>query len=632
MAQSREWERIMKNVKINFSKVCYLIVGISVILIIAIFSNYFDNVKESAWEVKRGIQQGNARFVSGYIEDLFKSRITSLELLADVISDVDISNNEIVSEKIATERALFDNISLVDTEGTLIYGRCNTDKITDDIGFKSAVGGQSAISDNMAIGNNANKELRVFSPVRDKDDNIHFVLVASFLSSTLSDYIEHIDSGEDKCIAVMNSKGRIMYGSSNMEDVYGRGGVSYLAYLKNCGITSPGIGIDDIQYSIRKQEEIFFEYRHDRKSYIATAIPIEFSDGYIIYMSESDSAKSDDEILSSNALNLIRVLAADIFVIFLVLIYFIVNRLITIKLLNNYNILDKLENAIVFDYLIYPKKRIEVHGDFESLFGREFKTLVGEAVYDVYDVVHEDDASIRGRLHKFFDNPDDKFSSEIRVADPEGNYRWYRITGTMINEKKGKVQRFVGRIVNADNQISTEKNLTQRAENDLLTGVLNKKTVESKIAEVIKNDVENRYYIFYMVDLDNFKSVNDTLGHIYGDTAISDTAKFLSEIFHSNSLVGRLGGDEFVVCLWYDAFDEVSLREYVIKKAEKICEVNRRSYTDGASTVKISSSVGISIAPMHGTDFEALYRRADEALYNSKKTGKNKYTIYSQQQ
>ncbi len=68
--------------------------------------------------------------------------------------------------------------------------------------------------------------------------------------------------------------------------------------------------------------------------------------------------------------------------------------------------------------------------------------------------------------------------------------------------------------------------------------------------------------------------------------------------------------------------------EFIIKNAEKICEANRREYSDGANTVKISSSVGISISPRDGRDFELLYRRADEALYNSKNTGKNKYTVF----
>ena len=75
---------------------------------------------------------------------------------------------------------------------------------------------------------------------------------------------------------------------------------------------------------------------------------------------------------------------------------------------------------------------------------------------------------------------------------------------------------------------------------------------------------ESSYRIFFMVDLDNFKNVNDKLGHIMGDKAITDTADKLTEIFHHNAYIGRLGGDEFAVCVKYIAFDKE--KEYAIQK------------------------------------------------------------------
>ena len=81
-------------------------------------------------------------------------------------------------------------------------------------------------------------------------------------------------------------------------------------------------------------------------------------------------------------------------------------------------------------------------------------------------------------------------------------------------------------------------------------------------------------------------------------------------------------------CAGYDAFDEESLMEYIKKKAEKICQANRRAYTNGNETVNITSSVGIAIAPDFGEDFETIYKMADSALYRSKNGGKNCYHIY----
>ncbi|MCI5586619.1 MAG: sensor domain-containing diguanylate cyclase, partial [Lachnospiraceae bacterium] len=260
------------------------------------------------------------------------------------------------------------------------------------------------------------------------------------------------------------------------------------------------------------------------------------------------------------------------------------------------------------------------------------KRFLGECVYDVFDYVHEDDISIRSRLRKFFESGETLFSSELRIKNFNGEYawyEWYKITGTVIRDKEGNNISFVGKLTDADKQIAEEKNLVQRAENDLLTGVFNKKTMEEKITKLLEDRKTDRYYIFFMVDLDNFKNVNDTLGHIYGDKAICDTANVLSEIFKTNAVVGRLGGDEFAVCAIYDSFDEESLSQYIIKKAEEIRKANLRSYTDGASKVDISSSIGIAVSPNDGTDFQSLYKNADMALYESKKSGKNKYTRFS---
>lgn len=162
----------------------------------------------------------------------------------------------------------------------------------------------------------------------------------------------------------------------------------------------------------------------------------------------------------------------------------------------------------------------------------------------------------------------------------------------------------------------------------MLTGVLNKKTMEKRVSLMLKNRGD-KYVIFYMVDLDNFKNVNDTLGHIYGDQAIVETAQCLNKVFANQDCIGRLGGDEFAVCVSYQAFDEQGLLEFIGKKAQEICAGNRRTYTDNASSVSITSSIGVAYAPDMGDSFTELYTQADCALYYSKANGKDQYHIYS---
>ncbi len=621
-------EKNMGNSKVKFSHICYVITGISVILIIAILSNYFRDTKYISREVKKEIQIKGARIASEYINDFFEGRKASLSLLGKCITNLEESNSIMLKKQMSAEADLFDGIVIVDKEGSFIckYGKSGIGNVNKDNAFMQALEGKSTVSEELVTGKNGGQELVIYSPVTGNDGKVSAVLAASLSESTLTSYIEEKITGSGLCAAIINDRGRVMYGSSNVTEVIGKAGTSYFSFIKTCRVITKDIGTDYIQNSMRERKEIFIEYSYAKKDYVSACMPVGINNCYIVYVADAASFGTGNAKFNASSV-LIPILIADIVIIFALLIYHISGRVKLVKLLDNYDILNKQEGAVLFEYTFSPK-RIELFGNFSHVTGEKFQPLVGEAVYDVYEYVHEDDSSIRGRLHEFFDSKEKVFSSEVRVIDKNGSYGWYRLTGTMFRDTDGSCQRFVGKIVNANKQISMEKNLVQRAENDLLTGVLNKKTIEAKITEQLKDRHEGRNYIFFMVDLDNFKNVNDTLGHIFGDKAIADTALALTGIFHSNAFIGRLGGDEFAVFAIYDAFDEESLMEFIIKNAEKICEANRREYSDGANTVKISSSVGISISPRDGRDFELLYRRADEALYNSKNTGKNKYTVF----
>jgi len=622
-------ENIMVNSKVKSSHVFYLITGMSIILIITIFSSYFRDIEKTSWEIKKEIQINNARVAADYISDFFDGRKASLALLGKFISGTGLRDNSQLEEQMSAGADLFDNIVILDTDGSIVYGHCeNID--TEDIDFTSALAGECVVAGKLSKTPSGGNELYIYAPVTDRSGKVEAVLAASLLDTTLSSYIEKKILGNGVCAAIMNSKERIMYGSSNMAEIIGEPGASYFSFIKTCDILTEDAGIEYIQSSIRDNKDIFLNYRYNRNNYISACVPAGINECYLIYIDDAgnDTFGIKDSIFQKTGGLMGKIFIADIILLAGLLIYHIANRTRIMKLLDDYAVIDRQEGAMLFEYTFYPRK-IEVYGDYERLIGKKFNTLKGEEVFEVYDIVHEDDASIRGRLHEFFDSDSNVFSSELRILHTNGEYGWFRLTGIMFRGYSGKCERFIGKIVNANRQISMEKNLVMRAENDLLTGILNKKTIEAKITESLARQHEGRNYIFFMVDLDNFKNVNDTLGHIFGDKAIADTAKVLTGIFHSNSHVGRLGGDEFAVFVIYDAFDEESLMKFIVKSAEKICAGNRREYTDGANTVNISSSVGIAIGPKDGQTFELLYKRADEALYASKNTGKDKYTIYN---
>lgn len=293
-----------------------------------------------------------------------------------------------------------------------------------------------------------------------------------------------------------------------------------------------------------------------------------------------------------------------------------------------YDLIAEQQRTVWLDYHFSPQHLV-VTGDLSDLTGFESLDMMGMEVYDIYNWVNEEVTPLRARIREFFDSGERFLKMDLQIKKLDETYAWYAMTGTLVkNDKTDKNERFVVCLDNVDSQMTQEKELTEKAENDLLTGILNKKTLEYRVAEALTHRVSNENYIFFMIDLDNFKSVNDTLGHIYGDKVLTDAAEKLKKIFPNKAFIGRLGGDEFAVCASFEAFDTQNLTEYMRQKGEQLCDTLRASYFCDDLGVDVSVSIGIAAAPVDGEDFMTIYQKADKALYLSKRSGKDRFNIF----
>lgn len=155
---------------------------------------------------------------------------------------------------------------------------------------------------------------------------------------------------------------------------------------------------------------------------------------------------------------------------------------------------------------------------------------------------------------------------------------------------------------------------------DSLTGVFNRSYIEHKITELIS---ENHVGTMFIMDIDNFKKVNDTLGHIAGDKTLQLFADILRENTRRIDVVGRLGGDEFVIF-----FMDMTTREIALEKARSIINTFWEKFRNTYALEEVSISIGIASCPTDGKTFEALYKNADKALYYIKNKGKNSYHFF----
>ncbi len=215
---------------------------------------------------------------------------------------------------------------------------------------------------------------------------------------------------------------------------------------------------------------------------------------------------------------------------------------------------------------------------------------------------------------------------ELHLKLPDGGDVWYLYHYNIIHDDKGEPVRAIGKMTEVTKQRTQILELSEKARKDQLTGLFNKATTENLIKETLLHTLDGTKHALFIVDIDNFKNINDKLGHMNGDLVLAELSEGLKPLFRSDDIIGRVGGDEFFVFLKnYRPLD------ILYEKSKEVCKLFHKTYSENGFSVEISASIGISLYPEHGKDFDTLYKCADAALYSTKERGKNGLTIFSGQ-
>jgi diguanylate cyclase (GGDEF)-like protein len=170
-----------------------------------------------------------------------------------------------------------------------------------------------------------------------------------------------------------------------------------------------------------------------------------------------------------------------------------------------------------------------------------------------------------------------------------------------------------------------EREISYLAHYDSLTGLANRSTFLAKIEEAsARHRRWNETFNVFMMDLDRFKNVNDTLGHPAGDVLLNETARRLKSILRETDVLARLGGDEFAII----QTGETDQEDGAVDLAHKIIMAVSEPYEIVGNKVQVGVSIGIAFAPDHGIDANDLLKKADLALYRAKSGGRNDYRIF----
>ena len=210
---------------------------------------------------------------------------------------------------------------------------------------------------------------------------------------------------------------------------------------------------------------------------------------------------------------------------------------------------------------------------------------------------------------------------EVRIVNKDGKYIWCRIHAQL----QSNANHIVGIIYNVDEYKRATLALKERAERDSLTKLLNKQSTQQLVTEYLNAQDANQLSALLILDLDNFKTVNDSYGHLYGDAVLTQVGGCLRSLFRANDIIGRIGGDEFLVFL-KDLPDMDIVKDRCDLLLASLNKLLARLMPD---LEEVSCSIGAAISPTHASNYADLFQRADEALYGAKKRGKNRYKIYS---
>lgn len=265
---------------------------------------------------------------------------------------------------------------------------------------------------------------------------------------------------------------------------------------------------------------------------------------------------------------------------------------------------------------------VYVNSAYERIWGHSVDELYQDRMDWLRHVHPEDYDRVADAVRR---NPMGGFSEDFRTLRPDGSVRWLQVRTFPIQDNTGAVRSIGGVANDVTNFVTQQQRLTHLAHYDSLTALPNRLLFYERLSNAIALSRRNKRQLGVLfVDLDRFKNVNDTLGHIAGDELLRQVAGRLSGCLRESDTVGRLGGDEFGVIL-----HDVEDGQLASVVARKIVDALGLPILLEGDDVFTTASIGITFFPDDADDLHTLLRNADAAMYRAKDMGRNNYQFYA---
>ncbi|MDO8282966.1 MAG: EAL domain-containing protein [Thermodesulfovibrionia bacterium] len=268
-------------------------------------------------------------------------------------------------------------------------------------------------------------------------------------------------------------------------------------------------------------------------------------------------------------------------------------------------------------------------------YSPRWKSMLGYNDDEIKDVFEEwanhthtnDIIQVETELKAHIDGLTPQFQNEQRMRHKDGTYRWMLTRGLAVRNESGKAYRMAGSQTDITERKVIEEQLTHDAFHDSLTNLPNRALFMDRLSHAIRRKTrknENLFAVLF-IDLDRFKVINDSLGHMAGDQLLIKASQCFVECLRPSDTVARFGGDEFAILL-----EEITDTNDVTALIKRVQGILLQPFTLREHEVFITLSIGIAFSYPNSTNPDNLLRNADIAMYHAKANGRNRYEIFNE--
>lgn len=577
---------------------------------IQFFFEYKENVEntiyDSMYKSLRLEANQNASIVSDFMDNSLE-QMDNFALLFSIFDDVHDKEALDVLTKIKVE-SNFDTLRLTSLDGTSIGANGSVINIANREHFLNALKGQSTISDNLFSYFDEEKIIVICSPIF-KNGEVVGAINGSINVSRIEELLGNFRFDGYGYVSLAKSSGKYI-ATTNANEYRS----NLLELLRN--VEYKNGSYNTIIDAFNMEESGSAEYYVNGELRYVNYLPLGINDWYLFQVVKHEYIDNMASIYNQYALKAIANIA--LIIILICSVIFVLLYVLKINGERNLLKLNALINAVPGGVSEITVTNNQIKMLYASDGYRKLMKLKKDESLDfLSNVCLEDRKDLRAVIINSFNN-NTKFNHIYRIL-VNNNLIWIKVEGEVVSSKLyGSVIECIH--TNITEEINRTNQFIELSKLDKMTNLLDKVSMEDSCRNILSKNNSFQCCII-LIDIDNFKYVNDVHGHLKGDEIIKMLSSFLVEHFRKNDLIGRIGGDEFLVFV-----EDINSKESIENKIKAILKkINDIKISDENA---LGISVGVVYFNNNGSySFEQLYQIADKQLYESKNSGKNNYSI-----